>query len=186
MERPTVEVILNLIVPDGHHGWLVDPWTYVCHHWRPSGKVRNYLWLPAFGVCLNWPPGHAAVGQSNETFSTFLCCQTFPNRSVAMIHGKCGRFQPRRCGSAVKWWNEQINEIKRSRVRSPSPGNFLKTFSHVEMALCRWPQWIRLVLQNVTDGKRRGLFCSSWGRFDKLSSTTIYRGNFKMVESTWM
>jgi hypothetical protein len=29
-----------------------------------------------------------------------------------------------RCGSAVKWWNEKINEIKRSRVPSPARATF--------------------------------------------------------------
>jgi hypothetical protein len=34
-----------------------------------------------------------------------------------------------RCGSAVKWWNEKINKIKRSRVRSPVRATFcLKKF----------------------------------------------------------
>jgi hypothetical protein len=33
-----------------------------------------------------------------------------------------------RYGSAVKWWNEKINEIKRSRVRSPARATiFLNT-----------------------------------------------------------
>jgi hypothetical protein len=31
-----------------------------------------------------------------------------------------------RCGSAVKWWKEIINEIKRSRVILPSPGNLFQ------------------------------------------------------------
>jgi hypothetical protein len=35
--------------------------------------------------------------------------------------------QGSRCGSAAKWWNEKINEIERSRVRSTTlPGQPLK------------------------------------------------------------
>jgi hypothetical protein len=36
-----------------------------------------------------------------------------------------------RWGSAVKWWNEKINEIEGSRVRSPSPGNLKTCMSSV-------------------------------------------------------
>jgi hypothetical protein len=28
-----------------------------------------------------------------------------------------------RCGSAVKWWNEKLNESKRPRVHSPARAN---------------------------------------------------------------
>jgi hypothetical protein len=56
--------------------------------------------------------------------------------NILYIKYKCVK-QPRclkdnnlgsRCGSAVKGWNEKINKIKRSRVRSPArtPDNLLK------------------------------------------------------------
>jgi hypothetical protein len=35
------------------------------------------------------------------------------------------------CGSAVKWWNEKINENKRSRVCSAARANLFKIFSFV-------------------------------------------------------
>jgi hypothetical protein len=43
-----------------------------------------------------------------------------------------------RCGSVVKWWTDKINEIKRSRVRSPArPGQPLKKI--IFMHLHQWP-----------------------------------------------
>jgi hypothetical protein len=33
----------------------MDLWTTVCHHWLPSGKVRNYLQPLVISGCLNCP-----------------------------------------------------------------------------------------------------------------------------------
>jgi hypothetical protein len=85
---------------------------FLRQNWRFSQK--SMLWSK---FCIIW----LCFESKTPIFSQTFLRKYFKNHNIGPMsaHGS-------RCGSAVKWWNEKINEIKRSQVHSPARATFLK------------------------------------------------------------
>jgi hypothetical protein len=84
-------------------------------------------------------------------------------------------FKRSHCGSAVKWWNEKINKIKRSWVCSPALATFYKK-------CCNFSKWYR---QKIIQHAWRVFTQETAGFLQKLILSLIFQEKRQFYRRFW-